>query len=354
MESSPHPERRSLAPFASLIWAALFLLLLELALEVRAASRGYRATLLGRGPGVAAQGTAPDPIFGPTPGFPFRSRIVSPEEARSSHALWLASSSYGEDVYMPPGDLFATRLAEALRTPVINASHGGTTVRSNTAELERLGPTYQPAIALLYQMSNDIDLISERLAAGLSAGSAPGAASGSAHALAPISPWIQSMTTYRQLKSHVSSRLAEHLPLWDDLDTHTPKDSPAPEEIFKKDVLAFMEAATRLGAEPVLITFATAYDTETVAEMPPELVRQNLAMNIVLSPEGWTGTIRHFNQTLRELAAEEGLVCIDLAEELRGHPELFRDLWHLTKAGHARVAELLDEALTAEFPELAP
>ena len=354
MESPPEAPGRALGPFAGLIWAALFLLSIEIALEVRAIGRGYGGVLLHREPGVSAPQTAATPEFGPTPDFPFRSRITTPEEARAATSLWLASSSYGEDIYVPAQELFATRLADELEQPVLNASRGGKTIASNQADLEKLGPTYEPKIVLLYQMSNDIDLISERFAAGLPAGATPGAGSAAGQSFAPVSPWIQSMTTYRPLKSHVTSRLAEHLPLWDDLDKHTPPGSPSAEASFAADVEAFVDATLALGAKPVLVTFATAYGPGEAEEIPGDIVRQNLAMNIVLSAEGWTRAIASFNKTLKAIATRRGLVCIDLASEMRDRPELFRDLWHFTPAGHAHVAELLDKALVAAFGELAP
>jgi len=353
-ETRPAAPSRTLRPFASLLWAAFFLLALEIALEVRAIGRGYGGVLLHRGAGVSAPQTTAEPEFGPTPDFPFRSRIYTPEETREATSLWLASSSYGEDIYVWAQQLFAVQLGKALQKPVINASHGGNTIASNQRELNKLGPKFEPDFVLLYQMSNDIDLISERLAAGLPAGATPGAGAGSGQSFAPVSPWIQGMTTYRQLKSHVSSRVAEHLPLWDDLDAHTPPGSASPVELFRSGVESFLDSAEALGATPVLITFATAYGPANANELPAEIVRQNLAMNIVLSATGWIKSIAEFNDELRRIAKERDLVCIDLAAELAGHPELFRDLWHFTPKGHTRVAELLSSSLTAHFHELAP
>lgn len=280
-----------------------------------------------------------------TTSFPFRSREPEP---RDRAPLWLASSSYGEDVSLPVEDLFATLLAERLGRPVINASHGGYTLRSNLEELEREGPRFHPRLVLLYQMSNDIDQLSERLAAGLPASQAPGAPASASESFAPVSPWVQQLTTYRQLKSQVSSRLAEHLPLWDDLS------DPSAIDAFREHVAAFVDGVEALGATPVLITFATAYTPSDANAIPRSVARQNLAMNIVLSPLGWTRSVERFNVVLVNIARERGLVCIDLAAELHGHPELFRDLWHFTPAGHARVAELLAAGLLRSFPELAP
>lgn len=345
----------ALRPYAPLFWAAGLLLALELGLEFRAAGRGYRAVLLGRGPGVETPKETGQlqAEFGPTASFPFRSRIVDPDVAASRATVWLASSSYGEDVFMPVESLFATQLAERLQVPVINASHGGTTVGTNLRELTREGPRFRPKLALLYQMSNDIDQLSERLASGLPVGSAPGSAEAGAgsQSFAPVSPWIQQMTTYRQLKSHLGSRLAQHLPLWDDLQSSATAD---PEAAFRARVEAFVDGAVALETTPVLITFATAYGSGEADSIPVSITRQNLAMNIVLSPLGWTRSVERFNAVLMDVARERDLVCIDLAAELADSPGLFRDLWHFTEAGHARVAELLAERLRQAFPELYP
>lgn len=347
---------RRLAPLAPIFWAALCLLLLELGLEFRAAARGHRAVLLMRDPGVDA---APNPnaVFGPRPDFPYRSRVTAPAEAAAAHAVWLASSSYGEDVYIPVRELFATHLATALGQPVINASRGGMTIPLNVAALRTEAAAFAPEFALLYQMSNDLDQVATELAARMPTGATPGGATEgdpqdpaptTATGFAPVAPWFQEMTVYRHLKGHVASRLAQHLPLWDAM-----PDPALARSLFLARVTTFVEAARAVGAQPVLITFATAYDNTNVDQVPGALARQNLAMNTTLSSRGWIATITAWNAALKAYGAEAGIPVIDLAGTFTGRTELFRDFWHLTPEGHAAVGAFLADALAARFPELA-
>lgn len=328
-----------LRPLAPLIWTVLLLLGLEVALELRATSRGHRAVLLMREPGVATAASETGD-FGPAPDFPYRSRIVTPAE--SAGAIWLSSSSYGEDVYVPVEDLFATRLAEALGRPVINASRGGITVPTNTRELGAEAPGFAPAVALLYQMSNDLDQISSELAARSPGAELPGTAGAADHRLVNLGPLFEELTAYRHIQGHVSSRLAQHLPLWDTL-----HHADAGRALFRARVEAYLDQAATSGVQPVLLTFATAYTPASADAIPGALERQNLAVNTVLSGRGWVTTIADWNTELERIGSERGVPVIDLAGAFSGRAELFRDLWHFTPAGHAEVGAFLAEALLA-------
>jgi len=173
---------RRFAPLAPLLWAALLLLVLELALELRAAKRGHRAELLGIEPGVE-EAAGPNAAFGPTAAFPFRGPIVTPAEASGAGSIWIASSSYAEDVYIPVAKIFPTLLGATLERPVLNASRGGLTILSNLEDLEASATEYAPRFVLLYQMSNDLDQISNQLASA-----APAAAPGGAGSSDPEEP----------------------------------------------------------------------------------------------------------------------------------------------------------------------
>ena len=358
---------RRFVPLAPLLWAALFLLVLELALEVRAAKRGHRAELLGIKPGVEEPADV-NAAFGPTAEFPFRGPVVPAAEARTAGALWIASSSYAEDVYIPAADIFPTRLGAALERPVLNASRGGLTILSNLEDLEAHGADFEPHFVLLYQMSNDLDQISNQLASAAPA-AAPGGASTSesdearlaagdategepeAHGqlgFAPVSPWIQRMTVYRHLKGHVSSRLAQHLALWDAL-----PDPARGEALFLARVERFVAEVRARGAEPVLATFATAYDEDSADAVPGFVERQNLSRNTLLSSRAWVATFDDWNAALRKYGAAEGIPVIDMDARFTGQAELFRDLWHFTNEGHAQAAAFLADELGARFEGLA-
>jgi len=332
-----------LRPFRVLLWTAAALLVVELGLEARAVSRGWEGFLLGK---HAGWNTDLDPLYGPDAEFPFRSLRIEPERDPARKRLWLASSSYGEDIQLLPGEIFPNRLVQELgaggvTAEMLNASRAGLHVRSNTSELGELGPVWKPDVVLLYQMSNDIDHISEldaRAAAGAEPGT-PGAAEEPA-AAGPslVARWAERMTTYRHLKTQVTTRLTSARPLRDDLGEDG-------EALYLARVSEFVDVARRLGTEPVLCTFATSHGPADLAELPPAYEQQILSINVELSMRGWAATVERWNEGLRNLARAEGLMLVDVAAEMRGRPELFRDFWHFTPEGHAQVAGVIARTL---------
>jgi GDSL-like Lipase/Acylhydrolase family len=329
-----------LRPYRVLLWTGFFLLAIELGLEVRALTRGWEAFLLGREPGWQ---TAADPSYGPRPGFPFRSRVFAAEDQPAGPRLWVASSSYGEDTQLPPGEIFPNLLGELIGARVLNASQAGFSVGSNTEQLRELGPTWHPKTVVLYQMSNDIDDISQAQARGQALGEGGGTpGQGETSSGNPIShriaTWTEQLTVYKHLKMQVTTRLALARPLHGGI-------GPGGAAEFRARVERFIQTARDLGTRPVLCTFATSHTLGTLADVPASYRQQVLAMNVELSVEGWLAAVEDLNRVLRELAAEQDLVLADVAAAVGDRPELFRDLWHLTAEGHQAAAAAIAAAL---------
>lgn len=333
-------------PFRVLLWTVAFLLIAELALEVRAVRRGWEGLLLGKQTGWH---TATDPTYGPAEDFPFRSLRIRPEDA-AEERIWVASSSYGEDVQLLAAQIFPNRLGEHLRAAgldvqVLNASRAGTYVGSNVEDLARLGPRWRPTRVVLYQMSNDVDRVSEMAAARASAGDS-GAAPGQGQAAAPGKPSLvarnaELLTSYKHLKTQITTRLVKGVPLRDAL-------GPRDVAVYGEDVRRFVRSARELGAEAVLCTFATSHAAADLDALPADFERQILSMNMVLSMRGWIDSIGRFNDVLREIAADEQIALVDVAAAVTGRRELFRDFWHFTPEGHDLVAKTIAAALLAE------
>lgn len=332
-----------LRPFRVLLWTAVVLLAVELGLETRAVSRGWEGFLLGK---HAGWNTDVDPRYGPDAGFPFRSLRIQPERDPARQRLWMASSSYGEDIQLLPDEIFPNLLAQelangGLAADMLNASRAGLHVRSSTSQLAEAGPEWRPDVALLYQMSNDIDHISEldaRAAAGAEPGTPGAAETPTVAGPSLIERWAERMTSYRHLKTQVTSRLTRARPLRDDLGADG-------EALYLAWVSEFVALARSLGAEPVLCTFATSHGPGDIGELPPAYEQQILSINVELSMQGWARTVERWNEGLRNLALAEGLLLVDVASEMRGRPELFRDFWHFTPEGHARVAGVIARTL---------
>ena len=89
--------------FRVLFFILFFLILFETAAEVRAYFRGYNTILFGRNiPESNLDNPKPNSqIYGPTDSFPFRSSIISKEKTSETIRIWIASSSYSEDIYLP-------------------------------------------------------------------------------------------------------------------------------------------------------------------------------------------------------------------------------------------------------------
>lgn len=323
----------SLRHLKVVLWIGAFLVVLELALEVRAARRGWDTLFFGDAAGVSG-----DPAVGPTELFPFRSRLL-PVDAAGARRIWVASSSYGADLQVPVDEVFPNLLGAELGAQPLNASVDGYTIAKNVEVLRAHGPVWRPDVCVLYQMSNDIDWISTRL------GVADSESIGAGEADAGAGPgWIartcEQTTLYKHLKTQLTARLTKARVLRDTLGGEG-------ERRFEASVREFVAVARELGARPVLCTFATSHVRANLEQLPSEYEHNLLRFNDQLSMRGWLDSIERNNRVLGRVAREEGLVLVDLAGALAGRSEHFRDFWHFRPEGHriaaATIARVLGE-----------
>ncbi|MFK7898511.1 MAG: SGNH/GDSL hydrolase family protein [Myxococcota bacterium] len=333
-----------------LIAAGLFAL--ELAVEYRAHSRGYETLLFSAEPaelseaestGVAAE------RFGPSASFPFRSVVVPMERRGDTARVWLSSSSHAEDSIYGAADVFpnvlARRLNEAGRpTEVLNASQAGYQISDNLREIESSLVDWEPDLAVLYQMSAEVIVLSGRYFGGVQANAEEGepGQAGSAEATEAEPNWtvklIESTTLYALLKTNITSRFTQSRVLADDLGEAAMAD-------YRRSLLRFISLVRAEGSTPVLCTFATKHGRSDLGNFSRDAITGIFRFNVYLSLEGWVDAIERMNAIVLEVAAEEGVAVVDIAGALNGHPELFRDLVHFTVEGHAKVAETLSREL---------
>ncbi|MFT4538095.1 MAG: hypothetical protein ACI841_004791 [Planctomycetota bacterium] len=341
----------SLRNLSPVLWIAFFLCVLEVGLEVRAARRGWGTLLFGAenaGEGQQASGE-----FGPTDAFPFRSRIVAAERARDSARLWIASSSYAEDKRIPATQIFPNRLEQLLRdggcaVQVLNASRNGYTTASNLSVLRESGAQWQPDVCVLYQMTNDVDWITNTL---LTPGADPeaniGPDSASASKARDIG-WIEEVseetTIFSVLKSNLTSRLSAGRILVDEL-------PPRAQQAFEAYVHAFIDESLKLGARPVLCTFATRHTRLTEDQVPESVALALRRVNLYLSMRGWIDSVQTFNDVVCRVAAERDVTLIDVASAIADKHKHFRDFSHFQETGHAIVAQTM-YAVLSELPRL--
>ncbi len=352
-----------------LAWIAVCLIAVEVALEARAHARGWPTLIFGDdAPAAESEATS----YGPTDTFPFRSRIYPPQKPDGVTRIWLGSSSYAEDVRQPPDKLFLSLAERRLRdaghdVELFNSSEGGSSTVENIDSLFDEADAWNIDVAVLYQMTNDIDAMTQfvfggspgqpvvdgdfdsvftrsRAASGRSAVERLPAAAVTTppindRIMSSVQRFFEKTSTYAQLKNQVTARLTRSRVLADRLGA----DGNA---LILERVEAFLDACEARGIEPVLCTFATSHVPSSLGDMPADSINNLFRYNIYLSVRGWMTSVEEINDGLRALAAERDIELIDVAASITNRPELFRDFTHLSTEGHAAVAEVFADGLT--------
>lgn len=330
-----------------LVWIGFYLLVIETGLEVRAYYRGFDTFLFGNFR-RAESGTARTEKVSDLLAVPLGSDAQVAESPVRSLRLWIASSSHAEDSYLSRETIFPTVLERRLRDDgiqamVINASHAGMDIEDNIADLKFRGPVFNPRYVILYQMSITIGSLSKQLLSGTNRSvGGQGIVKKDASRKDKMMRWagwlVEQSAIYAQLKGHVTSRLATQRVLSDSLGSRGDME-------FEKRIRGFVLTTKRIGAVPILCTFATSHVRRDLSKFPASVVTFVFKYNIYLSLEGWVTTVERFNAIIRGIAEEEKVPLIDLDHEISGHHEYFRDYVHFTPEGHAAVAGVIHQAL---------
>ena len=316
------------------LWSALFLLLLETGLEIRARNRGYETLLFGADP---HEWVASHPGYGPSEAWPFRSRLP---DGNALARVWLASGSYLDDARIAP-DLNGASLLDAYlgsAVLVVNNSRAGWDIRRNTLTLLQEPEATLPLVAVLYQLTNDLTSIAEtteelalpdKQAISLSD---------------RVTGLVQKTTLYAHLQNQITCRLLQAQVLSDGLG-----DESAAR--FEDRVRYFIEACHSRGVTPVVATLGRSY-----GGVDPTMLRDDERQHMFLfvnrlSPLGWLRTIQAWNDILRQIAAEEGVLLIDMDRAMSGNRTYFRDFTHFTPKGHRFFSEQVGQVLL-EMPVL--
>ncbi len=143
------------------------------------------------------------------------------------------------------------------------------------------------------------------------------------------------------MKGHITSRLATQRDIIGLAGDHGDAE-------FEQCVRGIIATTRKVGAVPILCTFATSHMRGDLPKFPDSVddVRYS---NIIFTCRWRDGLepIEHFNEILRQIAVEEKITLIDLEHEISGHHEYFRDYVHFTPEGHAAVARVIHQALLA-------
>ena len=323
-----------------------YMVIVEVALEVHANMRGWNTLLLGTPKFTSSTVSPQGASYGPTPEFPFRSRIVGSEKQLGTSRYWIASSSHAEDQYVEPAAIFPSVLERILqkdgvKATVLNAGVAGRDIKGNIEHLHLLSRTWKPDVVILYQMSLTITQLSKRLLGSKGMYRKNGgetAGSGAGLSLNWGQRMIEATSAYAKLKGHVTGSLGTMRVLSNGL-------GPEGEMAFERDVQDFVLAVREEGAVPVLCTFATSHTRKDLPHFPYDVVTGIFRYNSYLSLEGWVTTIERFNDIIRQVGAREGVLVVELEREIAGHADYFRDFVHFTPKGHEAVAAVLSQRL---------
>ena len=343
----------SLSLLRPIAWSALFLLAIEVGLEVRAYRRGYDTVFLGQQEVVAMQQDRREPDqWGPTEEFPFRSLVRSPVKPPGVKRIWIASASQAEDPRMPPDLIFPSLLEKDLeergiQVQVLNAGKVGLATASMQSVLELRGETWQPDLVVLYAMQAGSPEGDNSAGRGIDGEGPVGPQANMPRSdqktPSRLDRVIEEFTLYTLVKTNLTSRIVAEKQL---------PDRVADEEIdgFEAAVDSFVGTAEAMGAQPVLCTIAISHETENLAEMPDDYRINRLRFDPSVSVAAWVESVDRLNDRLSSYARQKDLPLVPLAEKVGGQPMYFRDPVHFTPAGHVAVARVLADSLAEQLP----
>jgi len=265
-----------------------------------------------------------------------------------------ASETFG--YYESAGGEWPAQLQQALdrrqpgRYEVINTALAGYLLSSNTVNLERRILRFSPDVVILYQ--SFFDYLNPHGRPATVQGTAVSGRPASENSIDVFSLKPRSVRKAKpMIKSLVPQPILRKYQIWRAMDLlgqvrkqrgyDVPIDEVSPERLdeLKKDLHKFERLCTDADATVVVATHAYYWNEYTIAEawryMP------------YLTREGLVSAGRVLNQWLREVAAENQIVCVDIARTVPANHANFVDYAHFTDAGAKRAAEAFAEAVLA-------
>ena len=343
------PERATnpLSLLKHLGWIALCLIIAEPLLEIRAHVRGWNTILFGA-PSLELPEASQDQTWGPTPSFPFRSRVILEDADPDTPRIWFASASFGEDVRVArnlvfPNQVESLLVSDSVESHVLNASRRGLDVPANTVDLDEIGARWRPQVVVLYQMATDITYLSKNTSGDANSNDGGGmpAEPDVLQSLLNgglVEEFVENTSIFALLKGNLSPRLTEAKILKSTL-------SEENRNTFERSIRDFVARCRHLDAVAVLCTFATSHNRSNVDRIPDEYRWNQLKFNPHLSMDGWVKTIAEWNDVIRHVADDEDVQVIDLVRTVGGRHEFFRDFVHFNERGHHRMAVLIAASL---------
>lgn len=358
----------SFSSIKPIIVAVLLLILVEAALEFRAYKRGFHTVLFGspvanvqtRAGGGDETAAEREQRKARKVEFPFLSPPVSRiRTADDPMRVWLASASHADDRRFPVETIFPNAACRVVATDgaycqMLNAAKAGENIDSNLVRFRALAPDWHPDVVVLYQMSVELNRLSNAYFAEKSTGKRDlpedknddDARSSWEDFGGTLERWLEHTTLYSHLRRYVGSTILLQSQL----------EAELPEEVirrFERRLESFIDVVREADAQPVLSTFATRYILEQADQVDPDTARWMLRYAIHMSPRGWLRGISQMNAAVLRVATDRGVPVIDFESCAAGNPAYFTDLVHFSRKGHKAMATCMSNALRTLAPTVA-
>jgi hypothetical protein len=319
----------------------MYLTIAEIALEFRDFVRGYSSLIFDLSKQVLTGGNKVAESVNDrwrnsgNLQFPFRSQYILPPKAPNVKRIWILSSSYAEDIYLPVDAIWPNVLVSLLNRikpgtyELLNAAKAGMDTLDGLEKLKKYYSIYKPDLVIAYNMSNEIIKMSRSLFVP-----ARGFTSTGIEKKQWSDMIVENSTIYDKTVRLVRTRLVGEKILADSLGERNTRPFVLSQEKLK-------EFCRMHGILLVLCTFATEVTEHDNPDKVAESIRFLFAYNPYLSAKGWIRTVNDLNEKIRTVHEEAGTIIADLAKNLSGQPLLFRDYIHFTREGHKAVAKEL-------------
>lgn len=259
----------------------------------------------------------------------FRGPEVAPQKPAGGVRIWCAGGSttfdigVSDDAHTWPAQVQARlqELVPSVPVEVIDAGVPGEVVQGNLADFRRLAPSLRPDVVVLYEGPNDLGEATARRF-----GAPP-----------PPNPVLTQLSLYRVLSDVLPAPSTPAA--WATRRVEATDLAP-----FVGRMREFVQAARQLGATPVLTSHALRAAAGTTGWSARWRVGKE-ANAKQLTPEAYIAAIGLVNEQLQALAAEDGLLFVDVRAAVGADPAAFDDGIHFVDAGAAAAGDRIARAL---------
>ncbi|MGB1250123.1 MAG: SGNH/GDSL hydrolase family protein [Candidatus Promineifilaceae bacterium] len=150
----------------------------------------------------------------------------------------------------------------------------------------------------------------------------------------------QAITAYQQRGTFQQRDAALGASVAGETTQFTPEETAAMRGRFAAHLQTFIAICQAQGIEPILMT-----QPNRITQVPDPLFEQIIHHTFRLSYDDYFALYTQFNETIRDVSAENDLRLIDLAAEIPQNDQYIYDWVHLNTAGSELAAEIIADAL---------